>query len=79
MNYRHIYKTGSFSKNADEAGTSRLQVDEEVLNEIEEHPETSTKKFAGNLNVSHQVIERILQCSKVANIVKVINNLLIYL
>lgn len=62
--HRRLHENGSFKKDA-AGGLDRHQrtpeIEEVVLNEIAEHPETSTRKIASNLNVSHQTVWRILK------------------
>lgn len=65
--HRRLVETGTFNKNSNDAGRPRTvrtpQIEEAVLNEIEEHPETSTRKISVLLNISHQVVWRILHDS----------------
>lgn len=62
--HRRLVETGSVGKISSDVGRPRNvrtpQIEEAVLNEIEEHPETSTRKISDKFNVSHQVVWRIL-------------------
>lgn len=62
--HRRLMETGSFHNKNVDAGRPRAvrtpQIEEAVLNELNEHPETSTRKVSEILNVSHQVVWRIL-------------------
>jgi hypothetical protein len=63
--HQRLRELGKFEKRSHDCGRSREvrteAVDEAVLNLIEESPETSTRKIARVLNVSHSVVFRILK------------------
>lgn len=65
--HRRLVETGTFNKNINDAGRPRTvrtpQIEEAVLNEVNEHPDTSTRKISEHLNISHQVVWRILNDS----------------
>lgn len=65
--HRRLVETGTVKKNTNDAGRPRTvrtpQIEEAVLNEIEEDPETSTRKIGEHLNISYQVVWRILRDS----------------
>lgn len=59
-----LHENGSFKKNR--AGRlvrhqRTLEIEKAILNEIAEHSKTCTRKFALNLNDSHQTIWRIVK------------------
>lgn len=61
--HRRLRETGSFKKGTSEGrplSVRTLEIEEAVLQEIEEHPETSTRKIARTLNICHQIVWRIL-------------------
>lgn len=63
--HRRLVETGCVNKKSFDGGRPRTvrtpQIEEAVLNEIEEHPSTSTRIIGKQLNISHQVIWRILR------------------
>lgn len=65
--HRRLGETGTFKKNTNDAGKPRTvrtpQIEEIVLNEIDRHPRTSTRRISEHLNISHQVVWRILRAS----------------
>lgn len=65
--HSRLVETGTLNKNTHDAGRPRTvrtpQVEEAVLNEIDQHPDTSTRKIAEHLNISHQVVWRTLNDS----------------
>lgn len=65
--HRRLSEAGSFSTKRINAGRPRSvrtpQLEEAVMNEIEQHPRTSTRKISVLLNASHQVVWRILRDS----------------
>lgn len=63
--HRRLRERGNFEKRSYDSGRTRevrtAAVEEAVLNSIEEFPETSTRRIARVLNVSHSVVFRILK------------------
>ena len=63
--HSRLSEHGSFSKQSHLCGRKRSAripaIEEEVLNIISDHPETSTRKIGTNFNISHQTIWRILK------------------
>lgn len=62
--HQRLSETGSFEKRTAENGhpqTVTPQMEEQVLNEIEDSPTTSTRKIAHTLNISHSTVWRILK------------------
>lgn len=61
--HRRLTETGSLRKGSSEGRprtTRTPEIEDAVLQEIEEHPETSTRKIARALNICHQIVWRIL-------------------
>lgn len=62
--HRRLQETGTFKIDNSSKGahpTVRTpEIEEAVLNTVEEHPETSTRKIAGTLNISHVLVWKIL-------------------
>jgi len=61
--HRRLVETGSVRKGTSEGRPQNVrtpEIEEAVLHEVEEHPETSTRKIARNLNICHQIVWRIL-------------------
>lgn len=62
--FRRLSQSGSFERNSavGRPQTTRSpELEEAVLDEISEHPETSTRKISQILNVSHMTVWRILK------------------
>lgn len=63
--HQRLHETGRVEKSYSEAGRTMsirtAELEEAVLNEVDEHPETSTRKIAAAMNVSHQTVLRILK------------------
>lgn len=61
--HRRLSETGCFHKGNSEGRPRTVrtpEIEEAVLHEIDEHPETSTRKIARGLNICHQIVWRIL-------------------
>lgn len=61
--HRRLVETGSVRKGTSEGRPRNVrtpEIEDAVLHEVEEHPETSTRKIARNLNICHQIVWRIL-------------------
>ena len=62
--HRRLAETGTFKRNRNTPGKPQTvrtpELEEAVLQIIDEHPETSTRKIGVTVNASHQTILRIL-------------------
>lgn len=63
--FHRLFTTGSVAKDVAVPGRPQIirtpALEEAVLDEIEQHPETSTRKISQTLNVSHMTVSRILR------------------
>lgn len=61
--HRRLHETGSFDKGTSEGRPQTIrtpEIEDAVLHEIEEHPETSTRRISRLLNVSYVIVWKIL-------------------
>lgn len=63
--HSRLCERGNFKRSTARVGRPRrvrtVQIEEAVLNEIEAHPETSTRKIAAQLNITHVLVWNILR------------------
>ena len=62
-NIHRLVETGSVRKGTSEGRPLNVrtpEIEEALLHEVKEHPETSTRNIARNLNICHQTVWRIL-------------------